>query len=354
MKKEILHVAECFSGGVYDFIVSLINGLPEFNHTILYAKRENFKENFKDDFSENVNFIHWENASREINLKKDFLAGKELYKILSEKKYDKIHLHSSKAGFIGRVVGRLKKQQDKVLYTTHGVSFLRKDVSNLKNNLYILFEKIGMCMGGEIIACSKSEAEYMKSKGIYKAKYIYNGIDIPKVLPKIEKDKNIINIVTVGRVTPQKNPQLFNEIAEDFIDDKRIKFTWVGDGELRDELKSQNIDITGWKTQKEVLEELCKGDIYLSTSLWEGLPLAVLQGMSVGLPLVLSNCIGNVDLVQEGENGWIYKSSLEAISGIKEMIKENKILKLGNISSKKIKNFSIENMNKEYKGKYIL
>lgn len=350
MKKEILHVAECFSGGVYDFIVSLVNGLPEFNHTILYAKRENFKEHFKDDFSENVNFIHWENAAREINLKKDFLAGKELYKILSQKKYDKIHLHSSKAGFIGRVVGRLKNQQNKVSYTTHGVSFLRKDVSSLKNNLYILFEKIGMYMGGEIIACSKSEAEYMRSKGITKASYIYNGIEIPKELPIVQKDENIINIVTVGRITPQKNPKLFNEIAQEFLNDKRIKFTWIGDGELRDELKSPNINITGWKTQKEVLEELSKGDIYLSTSLWEGLPLAVLQGMSIGLPLILSNCIGNIDLVEENRNGYIFKERLEIKKYITNILKDYS--KYTKNSKDIINKFSLENTKLNYRKIY--
>lgn len=342
MRKEILHVTECFSGGVYDFIVSLVNGLPEFNHTILYAKRENFKEDFKKDFLNDVTFIHWKNASREINLRKDFLAGKELCNILSEKKYDKIHLHSSKAGFIGRVVGRIKNQQDKILYTTHGVSFLRKDVSNLKNNLYILFEKIGMYMGGEIIACSKSEANFMRSKGIQKAQYIYNGIEIPKELPKVEKDKNIVNIVTVGRITYQKNPKQFNEIAEQFLDNEEIKFTWIGDGDLKNELKSPNIDITGWKNQEEVLEELCKGDIYLSTSLWEGLSLSVLQAMVAELPLVLSNCVGNIDLSKE-----IFSSTNQAIYEIKKALEK---IKSKDISKNlEIKKFNIDRTCEEYK-----
>ncbi|MEG0236521.1 glycosyltransferase [Cetobacterium sp.] len=353
MKKEILHVVECFSGGVYDFIVSLVNGLPEFNHTILYAKRENFKENFKDDFSEKIKFIHWKNASREISLKKDFLAGKELYNILSEKKYNNIHLHSSKAGFIGRVVGRIKNQQNKVLYTTHGVSFLRKDVSNFKNRLYILFEKIGMYMGGEILACSKSEAEFMRNKGIKRANYIFNGIEIPRELPKIKKNKNIINIVTVGRITTPKNPKQFNEIAEQFLDNKKIKFTWIGDGELRDELKSSNINITGWKNQHEVLEELCKGDIYLSTSLWEGLPLSVLQAMSVELPLVLSDCIGNIDLIDEEKNGYIFQEINGAVNNIKKLITYNLVEK-GEHSKRKVKKLEISIMTNKYRKKYIL
>lgn len=352
MKREILHVVESFGGGVYDFIVSLVNGLPEFNHTILYAKRENFKESFKEDFSEKVKFIHWKNASREINLKKDFLAGKELYNVLSEKKYDKIHLHSSKAGFIGRVVGRIKNQQDKVLYTTHGVSFLRTDVSNLKNNLYILFEKIGMYMGGDIVACSKSEAEFMKSKGIKKAGYIYNGIEIPKEIPKVEKDEDIINIVTVGRMTYQKNPKQFNEIAEQFLDNKKIRFTWIGDGELRSELKSSNINVTGWKSQQEVLEELCKGHIYLSTSLWEGLPLAVLQGMSVGLPLVLSNCVGNVDLIENNKNGFMFEEVSKGIEKLEKILQLSNKNILKNSSEKIINKFSLKLMIENYKAKY--
>lgn len=337
---EILHVVECFSGGVYDFIVSLVNGLPEFNHTILYGKRENFKEDFYKDFSKNTSFIDWENATREINLKKDFLAGKELYKLLSRKNFQKIHLHSSKAGFIGRVIGRLKQQHNKIIYTTHGVSFLRQDVSEIKNKVYILFEKIGMYMGGKIIACSKSEAEFMKEKGIKKADYIFNGIDNIKNISTPKKN-NIINIVTIGRITYQKNPELFNEIAKKFLNNNNIKFTWIGDGELKPLLKSNNINVTGWLEQKEVLKELALANIYISTSLWEGLSLAALQAKFLGIPLVLTECVGNIDLIKDGA----YTLDFFLKNNIEKILKENREYKINKV-------FFKSEMLKKYKKLY--
>ncbi len=61
--------------------------------------------------------------------------------LLKKENFDIIHLHSSKAGFLGRVEARICNQQNTVLYTTHGISFLRKDISNKKLQLYIFLEK---------------------------------------------------------------------------------------------------------------------------------------------------------------------------------------------------------------------
>lgn len=161
---KILHVVESFFGGVYDFIKDFTEITPEYQHTILYGKRKGLKNNFKNDFKENADFILWKNAKREISLKNDFLALKELVTLLKKEKFDVIHLHSSKAGFLGRVAARICNQQNRVIYTTHGISFLRKDISNKKLQLYIFLEKIGDLCGGKTIACSKSEGEFHQCK----------------------------------------------------------------------------------------------------------------------------------------------------------------------------------------------
>lgn len=351
---KILHIVECFSGGVYDFIKDFVNETSDYNHTILYGKRENIKENFKDEFSEKIEFIYWENAKREISLKNDFLALKEIINLLDKKEYDVIHLHSSKAGFLGRIAGKIYGKQNKIIYTTHGISFLRKDISSLTLKMYILFEKIGKFCGGKIIACSKSEAEFIKSKGI-DCEYISNGIKIEKNIVKPLKIHKTIRIVNVGRITAQKNPELFNQIAEKFIYDKKLEFIWVGDGERRNILKSSNIRITGWLSQKEVSEELKNADIYLSTSSWEGLSLAILQAMNYKLPLLLSNCIGNIDLVEENYNGCLFKSLEDIAKQIKKLIKnKERMEKFGENSLKLLKeefnNFKmIETYRKSYK-----
>lgn len=348
---KILHVIECFSGGVYDFVRDFIDETPNYNHTILYGKREGLKEKFENDFKENVDFILWKNAKREISLKNDFLALKELLNLLKKEKFDVIHLHSSKAGFLGRVAARICNQENKVIYTTHGISFLSKDISNRKLQLYIFLEKIGSLCGGKTIACSKSEAEFIQSKGI-ECNYINNGTKLKNKEIKMEKkESKELKVVTVGRITIQKNPKLFNEIAENFIDNKNMKFIWIGDGELQEQLKSKNIEVTGWLSQKEVQQQLIEADVYLSTSSWEGLSLAALQAMENNLPLLLSDCVGNIDLVEEDYNGFLFKTKEEVIEKIKFLTKDKeKIKKLGENSYLLLKKeFDIQNMAKKYK-----
>lgn len=344
---KVIHIVESFGGGVYDFIKDLTDEVQEYETTIFYGDRGNLKIGFENNFRENIKFIKWKNAQREISLPKDIKALFEVIKVLKKEKYDVIHLHSSKAGFLGRVAAKLVGQSKNVIYTTHGISFLRQDISNSKLKLFILLEKIGEICGGQTIACSKSEAEFIKSKGI-KCEYINNGIKIDEDFAKQPKKDDTIRIINVGRITEQKNPRLFNGIAKEFIDNPKIKFIWVGDGEDKERLSSSNIEITGWLSQEKVKEKLKEADIYLSTAKWEGLPLAVLQAMNYELPLVLSNCVGNIDLVEEGINGSIYKEIDESIEKLREINIEK-----GKKSLKLLKRkFNIKNMIEDYKKYY--
>lgn len=346
---KVLHIVECFGGGVYDFIKNLTDDMDEYEVTILYGDRGELRENFKDDFKKNIKFIKWENAQREISLSKDIKALFEVIKVLKKEKYNVIHLHSSKAGFLGRVAAKVVGQSKNVIYTTHGISFLRQDISNTKLKLFILLEKIGEICGGQTIACSKSEAEFIKSKGIA-CEYINNGIKIDENFVRQPKKDDVIRIINVGRITEQKNPKLFNEIAKEFIDTPKIKFIWVGEGEDRKLLSSENIEITGWLSQEQVKERLKEVDIYLSTSKWEGLSLAILQAMNYELPLILSNCVGNVDLVEEEINGFTF----ENIEKIANKVEHKDIfLKRGKDSKRiLIEKYNIENMIKNYRSKY--
>ncbi|WP_051654685.1 glycosyltransferase [Persephonella sp. IF05-L8] len=352
---KIIHIVESFAGGVFDFLVDLINGMSEFEHIIVHGKRENTPVDYKKYFPEETNFFYWKNAVREVNPKQDLLALIELINILkNQKDIDVIHLHSSKAGFLGRLATRTLGLQNKVVYTSHGVSFLRKDVSQLKLKQFVWFEKIATKFGGRVIACSKSEAEEFRKYGI-DANYIYNGIDINEVYSSNANSKDKVIIGTVGRITYPKNPKLFDEIANYFKSFPNIKFLWIGDGELKHELKSENIKITGWLSRNQALEKLKEIDIYLSTSLWEGLPLSVLQAMALSKPLILSNCVGNIDLVENNYNGFLFKDRNEAIRSIENLLADkNLIQNFGENSYKMYKAyFTLNKMVESYKNLYL-
>jgi glycosyltransferase involved in cell wall biosynthesis len=348
---KIVHIVESFAGGVYDFILDLVNSIPEEEYTIIYAEREHTPENFKIKFPKNVSFIQWTQVTREINPIQDFKAYIELIEYLKKIQTDVIHLHSSKAGFLGRIAAYKMKLSSKVVYTPHGVSFLRKDVSPVKHRVFVWLEKTGSWFGGTTIACSKSEMEEFHRHNI-PAQYINNGIACETHYDHLNKN-NRLKVGTIGRITYQKNPSTFNKIAKHFLNNKSIEFIWIGGGgELENQLSSPNIIKTGWLSREDVNIELSKIDIYLSTSLWEGLPLSVLQAMCLGKPLLLSNCIGNRNLVKENYNGILFNDISECLIALQDMMdhpkNRRKEMRSHSIEIVK-KDFSIEQMIDKYK-----
>lgn len=342
---KIIHVMECFAGGTFNFLVDLTNELSNEEHIVIYGtNRENTPKKFRDLFNENVKFIEWKTAQREMNPLKDIKALWELYIILKNiEDIDIIHLHSSKAGFLGRIVSFLLGKSKKTIYTPHAISFLRLDVSSKKRKIFIWMEKFASFFGGKIVACSQSEKEAIEEQGIKNVTFINNGIK-PLQIEKKVNTSDKITIISVGRLSIQKNPKLFNDIALEFIDNPNIQFIWCGDGELKSELTSPNIKCTGWIERKTLENYLANADIYLSTSLWEGLSLSVLEAMSIGLPVILSNCVGNRDLVQD--NGFLYKNKKEATNDINELIENRALIDKKGYNSKILmdNNFYIENM----------
>ena len=248
---KVVHVVECFAGGVYSFLSNLTNELNKEEYIVIYGvNRDNTPNNFKEKFPSNTQFIPWKSASRNLNPLKDIKALWELYTILKRiENIDIIHLHSSKAGFLGRIVSFLLGKSKKTIYTPHAISFLRLDVSPKKRKIFIWMEKFASFFGGKIVACSQSEKEAIEEQGIKNVTFINNGIK-PLEIEKKVNTSDKITIISVGRLSIQKNPKLFNDIALEFIDNPNIQFIWCGDGELKSELTSPNIKCTGWIERK--------------------------------------------------------------------------------------------------------
>ncbi len=307
-KKKILYIVESFGSGVFTFLVDLINTLDdEYEIVVAYGERKETLKNFKDYFSANVRFIKVENFTRSINIKKDLKALKEVKKIIKDEKPDIIHLHSSKAGVIGRLA--ISGRKVKMFYNPHGFSFLKLDDSKLKRVIYWLIEKIITIINPKCIIIGCSQGEYEEARKLSKKSIcINNGINIEKLNDETKElnerviDFKKIKICTSGRIGNQKNPVMFNEIAKKF---PNIEFTWIGDGMQKNKLTSPNINITGWKSRKEVLRILNDNDIFILTSLWEGLPISLLEAMYMKKVCIVSNVIGNRDVIQDGVNGYI-------------------------------------------------
>lgn len=277
---------------------------------IVYSskRKEIIPENIRKEFSSQVTLIEID-MSREFDLIADLQSTFALQKIYKEIKPDIIHLHSSKAGVIGRWAEFISPKKHQVFYTPHGYAFLRLDISKKKRTFYHWIEKYTQKLfGGTTIACGDTEFDIAKKLGT--AELVRNGIDVPKLIPHVKAvSSSLLTIGIVGRITFARNPQLFNEIALLF---PQYHFKWIGDGELNAALTAPNIEITGWLfDEQEVYAQLNTLDVYMQTSLWEGLPMALLEAMVFKKPIVATNVIGNKDVVQHGTTGFLFQKKEE-------------------------------------------
>jgi glycosyltransferase involved in cell wall biosynthesis len=308
--KTIMHITEVLSGGVLPVISGICNGLcNEYRFVVLYGIRPDTPANLHELFDARVKLIPLKSLKLKMSVKGDHEAIREIKNYVKDEKPDVIHIHSTKAGIDARI--GLVGYKAKKYYTPHGFCFLRKDQNFIKRDILRLMEKTLAKMCDGIIACGKNE--YEEAKMITNNAFlIENGLDIgfvDRALEDVKEKEHEYTIYTAGRIGPQKNPDLFNEIA---LKMPTYKFVWVGEGEDRDKLTSKNIEITGLLSRWEVIQKTRNYDCYLSTSLWEGLPIALMEAMYLGKKCVVSDVEGNNELITDGVTGALFNKTEEA------------------------------------------
>lgn len=315
-KNRVLFVVEAMGGGVFTYIVDLANELVDtYDMYIAYAVRKQTPKNYKDYFDKRVHLIEVKNFERSINPIKDVKAFFEIKKIAKKVRPDAIHLHSSKAGALGRFAFNGKKIP--LFYTPHGYSFLMQNSSSAKRWIYKMIESVCGKRTCTTIACSIGE--YQESEKLAKkTACVSNGVRISELQALLNEVGTVRShpfiAFTLGRICYQKNPTVFNQIALALPD---VQFLWIGDGELRNELTAPNIRITGWTERRDALKYSLEADVFVLTSLWEGLPISLLEAMYMRKPCVVSNVIGNRDVIHDRVNGFVCNQVNDYVQAIK-------------------------------------
>jgi glycosyltransferase involved in cell wall biosynthesis len=347
----VIHVLEPFVSGVSVAVISITEQLPEMKHIVVHGSRAPVDsiENVRSKFPRGTEFVAWTSAEREINLFRDMRSLGELVGILSPyaKTEAVVHLHSSKAGFLGRVACALLGIS-RTIYTPHCASFIRADIGFLKRRFFRFLERVGGAFGGKVVGCGKSEALLYSSLG-RGASWVSNGVRIGEDT----KEPRPRLVSFSGVIGAQKDPALFNELALAF-EDRAIPFYWIGDGPLREKLSAGNIVITNWVDSDTVYALLDKTQIYLSASAWEGLPFGVLEAMGRSCALLLRDVPGNRDLVVPGENGYVFGDKAEGIALLKAMLEDpEKTAAMGKKSRELAeREYSVEKMGAGYRSIY--
>lgn len=347
----ILHITEVSSGGVLPMIGNICNGLVDEYHIIVaYGIRPDTPDNIKEYFDERIKLIPVTVLKRKISIKNDIRAMKEINRIVARCHPEIIHMHSTKAGLLGRMTFLFFK--GKKFYTPHGYSFLKKDDTKIERFIYKMIEFLLAHTGCTTVACGRSEWKYAQKLN-KNSIYINNGIDIvwiDSIINKVELKQHKFTVYTAGRIGPQKNPRLFNSIAECCPD---IQFVWVGDGEEASYLTSPNITVTGLVDRESLLKMTVNFDCYLSCAKWEGLPVALLEAMYLEKECIVSNVAGNKDLINDGQTGFIAYDKNDYVELIYRV--KTKKIQCGKYACEKVINeYSMKNMCDGYRELYRL
>ncbi len=303
-----LHLVEKLNSKL--FTCTIIHGLQSENEGRLMAK---VKE-------KNLKFITLPELVREINLIKDFLTFLKLVTILKKYRYKIVHTHGSKAGIIGRLAAGFARIPI-ILHTVHGWGL--KAGNPIAQIFFRLIEKVVATFTTKLLFQTKADMEEAEIYRIgEKSKYYFigNGINLNSFLHydqnSVKSAKSKFNpnnrkvIGTVGRVSIQKNPEGFVKIAQGVLQKRKdVIFLFVGGGELLEQMreKIKSLNLTDYIIFPGVVEDipplLATFDILILTSLWEGLPRSLLEGMAMAKPVVAHNIRGIDEIIDNGFNG---------------------------------------------------
>ena len=253
------------------------------------------------------------NSKNHIHIKERKISIKDIFIIKSfimRNSINIIHAHGKGAGIIARILKILLKIP--IIYTYHGIHL--KCHNKLKNFFYVLYENIFSSFDDQKIFVSESEKKYALKSGLHigkKYSIINNGVRNRKRKNNYLNNsvkKNHLRIISICRFVSQKN---IHEILKIAYRSPLHKFIIIGEGPLweninkeKKQLNLENVQLLGLK--KNVFKYLKESDLYLSTSLYEGLPISIIEAMSIGLPILASNVVGNKDTVLHNESGFLY------------------------------------------------
>jgi glycosyltransferase involved in cell wall biosynthesis len=272
---------------------------------------------------------------REINLFNDIVAFGKILRILFEEKPDILHSHAAKAGTVRLAAffyGRMLKRRIKTVHTFHGNVF-DGYFGKLKSKMFIGIERTLSKMTDAVIAISDSQKDDLAYKyriadpdrirkielGFELAPFLNCALLKGKLRTRLVLKRDRIVIGIVGRLVPIKNHKLFFDAARRLVTDnpeKDFTFLIVGDGELRGELETYLddaglrgcVEFLGWvKNVPEIYADL---DMLALTSVNEGTPVSIIEGMAAAVPVVATDAGGVKDLLgkptaRQNENGFM-------------------------------------------------
>lgn len=319
---------------------------------------------------------------------KDIKAYKELQQIIEEFRPHIVHTHAAKAGFIGRLAA-INSNVPVILHTFHG-HYFHSYFHPVKTKTLLQIERYLSRKTDGIIAISPEQfKDLAKVYKVDKPSKVYEiplGFDLDRFTVHLEEnrksfreefglDDETVAIAIIGRMVPIKNHSMFNKCIQGVLQlnpDKKIKFFFIGDGEIRSDIESelQQLQIpytteiekdfskpvifTSWR--KDMVKVYAGLDIIALTSLNEGTPVSIIEAQA-GKKAIVSTNVGGLNYVvdnnitaflTESENVEMFVLKLNTLINDEELRKQ-----MGELGYQFVQNkFSVNRLVKDMKDLY--
>lgn len=288
-------------GGAQSVVVNLSNTLVSRGHEVAVTAGTDDGKMW-DLLDAEVSKFPCRSLQRSVSPIKDMTALWQLHRIYREYKPDVIHLHSSKAGMLGRIAF----PKNKIVYTVHGFDSIR-----LAFRSFLPIERFMQRRCRAIVGVSEHDLRTMKECGIHRnVTYIHNGIleavQDPALSWEVPSMRYKKVVLCIARLSPPKRHDLFLKVAARLPE---YAFVWIGN---QDDVTDhpENVFMLGNQFQASRFCQLA--DLFMLPSDYEGLPMVIIEAMSYGLPVVASNVGGVSEIVRDYETGFAVDNDVEA------------------------------------------
>ena len=332
----------CELGGAQSVVANIANGICG-EHDVVVASGEGDGKMWQM-LDEKVTRVHLKHLKRELSFWDDLRTVFDMWRLYRKYNPDVIHLHSSKAGILGRVAFPAKK----VVYTVHGFDTVR-----LAHRQFLFVEKLMQWRCKSIVAVSKyDERNLLMEKIDRNVSTVYNGTLVLEAEKNLtfgipEKYKKVV--LCIARTSYPKNHLLFIDVAKRL---PQYAFVWIGN---KEEITDTPENVFFLGNIPNAARYCSKADLFVLPSEYEGLPIVIIEAMSAGKPIVASNVGGISELVRDGVNGYALANKTELFAEkIDYILANQQVYDSMSVKSKEIyeKDFTVEKMVEKYKEIY--
>ncbi|HYI38450.1 MAG TPA: glycosyltransferase [Thermoleophilaceae bacterium] len=290
---RILQVTEASWAGTLGVVTALSDRLAAAGHEValVYAVRPETAPDLPERVSEAVELVplDWRRRSPRSHA----ALALALRRLVSARRPDVVHLHSSFAGAIGSLAATGVPK----VYTPHGYVFARRPQGGGVLTAYRGIERLVARRCDVVAAVSEAEATLARGLGAPRVEVVPNGIpglDAP-VQPAPARPEP--RVVALGRIGPARRPEASARILAAVAGNAEVRWIGAAGGDEDAPLRAAGIPVTGWLDHRAALDELGRATVLLHYSERDGASLAVLEAVARDVLVIASDIPANRELL---------------------------------------------------------